>query len=97
MISSYTFIQNSYTMYTIQLRNLSEEVYEGIKKAAEESRRSMTQEVIFAIQSHLENRNIRRDIAKRRQLAMRDIEELNKLSPLKSTAIIENWAKSDQM
>ena len=40
-------------MHTIQLRNLPKEVYDGVKQAAEESRRSMTQLVIFAIEEYL--------------------------------------------
>lgn len=69
-------IQNAYKMYTIQLRNLPEELYTEIKKAAESSRRSITQEVIFMIEENIAARKINEHKRKAKIKAMEEIGDI---------------------
>ncbi|MCB0645751.1 MAG: hypothetical protein KDC49_03760 [Saprospiraceae bacterium] len=86
-----SFIHNSYKMYTIQLRNLPKDIYDGIKKAAEDSRRSMTQEVILAIENHLANKQNQKDELARKKELLSSLVLLHDKTPLPNVGKIKDW------
>lgn len=83
-------------MHTIQLRNLPKEVYDGVKQAAEESRRSMTQLVIVAIEDYLKERKTTVESASRKTNVLNQIEILNKIEPITDIEQALKWLKEDR-
>jgi predicted nucleotidyltransferase component of viral defense system len=83
-------------MHTIQLRNLPKEVYDGVKQAAEESRRSMTQLVIFAIEEYLNERKTHNENLTRKNLAISQIEKLQKIEPITDLNMAMKWLNEDK-
>ncbi len=69
-------------MHTIQLRNLPEEIYEGLKASAKASKRSMTQEAINALEIFLKNRNSVEEEKERKMNAFEELRQLHEKSPL---------------
>lgn len=89
-------MQNSYKMHTIQLRNIPKEVYDGVKLAAEESRRSMTQLVIFAVEEYLAERKTQTENLARKNKAFNQIEKLQKIEPLDDFKLAAKWINEDR-
>jgi hypothetical protein len=83
-------------MHTIQLRNLPKEVYDGVKKAAEESRRSMTQLVIVAIEEYLTERKNQTENLARKNHALNQIEKLQKIEPITDLNMAMKWLEEDK-
>lgn len=83
-------------MHTIQLRNLPKEVYDGVKKAAEESRRSMTQLVIFAIEEYLAERKNQTENLARKKAALIQIEKLHIIEPITDLNLAMKWINEDK-
>ncbi len=83
-------------MHTIQLRNLPKEVYDGVKQAAEESRRSMTQLVIVAIEDYLKERKTTVESVSRKTNVLNQIEILNKIEPITDIEQALKWLKEDR-
>jgi predicted nucleotidyltransferase component of viral defense system len=83
-------------MHTIQLRNLPKEVYDGVKKAAEESRRSMTQLVIVAIEEYLTERKNQMENQVRKSQALNQIEKLQKIDPITDLNLAMKWLEEDK-
>jgi predicted nucleotidyltransferase component of viral defense system len=83
-------------MHTIQLRNLPKEVYDGVKLAAEESRRSMTQLVIFAIEEYLADRKTQNENLARKNTAIKKIEDLQKNAPINDLKMAMKWINEDK-
>jgi predicted nucleotidyltransferase component of viral defense system len=83
-------------MHTIQLRNLPKEVYDGVKLAAEESRRSMTQLVIFAIEEYLADRKTQNENLARKNTAIKKIEDLQKNAPINDLKMALKWINEDK-
>ena len=65
-------------MYTIQLRNLPKEIYDGVKESAIAARRSMTQQVIYLIEKGLLEE---REHIERKNKKKEAIESIIKLGP----------------
>ena len=78
-------------MYTIQLRNLPKDIYDGIKKAAEDSRRSMTQEVIVAIEKHLSNNHDQKEEVSKKKELLSSLVLLHDQHPLPTVSKIKDW------
>ncbi len=83
-------------MHTIQIRNLPTELFEGVKKAAKESRRSITQEVIHAIEAYLANKSNAAENLKRKEKALQNIRALQKKEPLTDLKQAMKWLKEDK-
>lgn len=83
-------------MHTIQLRNLPKDVYDGVKQAAEESRRSMTQLVIFAIEEYLANQKTQSLNLARKNIALNNIEKLQKIEPITDLKMAMKWLIEDK-
>jgi plasmid stability protein len=83
-------------MHTIQIRNLPEDIYEGVKKAATDTKRSMTQLVIHAITEFLEEHKNTENIKSRKQKALKNIEALHKNNPPMNVKLAMKWIKEDR-
>jgi hypothetical protein len=73
------FMQNSCNMPTIQIRDLPQNLYDDIKNSAEESRRSMTQEVISIIKYYMDEKKKETENIKRKQKALKDLDKIRPL------------------
>ncbi len=65
-------------MPTIQIRDLPQGLYEGLKTSAEESRRSMTQEVIHILDEYLTEKQAEASDQLRKLDALERIKDLRK-------------------
>jgi len=65
-------------MPTIQIRDLPQGLYEGLKNSAEESRRSMTQEVIHILDEYLTEKQADASYLLRKLDALERIKDLRK-------------------
>lgn len=78
-------MQNTFIMPTLQIRDLPQEIYDSLKIVAEESRRSMTQEVIHILDKYLtENQEIN-EYRKNKKEAIERLKELRKEIKVKLT------------
>lgn len=80
-------------MYTIQLRNIPEEVYNAVKKSAANSKRSMTKEVIIAIEKYLEGEETQKKVLNKKMVAFDRLIQLNSNNPLPLPP--KEWYKED--
>jgi plasmid stability protein len=83
-------------MYTIQLRNLPENVYNGIKASATLSRRSMTQEAIALIEEALKEKKLDIEHHHKKLEALKKLRELSIKHPLGKVESALEWIKEDR-
>ena len=72
-------------MPTLQIRDLPQELYDGLKNAAEQSRRSMTQEVIHILHGYLAEKQVEATGHLRKLDALERIKELKREIKVKLT------------
>lgn len=82
-------------MHTVQLRNLPEETYRALKKSAEKSRRSITQQAIYLIQQALEQITTEEEYTQRKLRAFKRIENLSNHDIYNKEKTLE-WIREDR-
>lgn len=83
-------------MYTIQLRNLPEDIYEAIKISASASRRSMTQEAIALIEEALKDKKLKQEYQVKKIKAIEKLKKLQREHPLGDVEDALKWIKKDR-
>ncbi len=78
-------MQNTCIMPTLQIRDLPQELYDSLKNAAEQSRRSMTQEVIHILDGYLAEKQMEATDHLRKLDALERIKELRREIKVKLT------------
>jgi plasmid stability protein len=90
-------MQNTCKMPTLQIRDLPEGLYEELKNSAQESRRSLTQEVIHLIDVYLNNKKENLKLEKRKKANLKKILSLRKEVNIKlDTQDIVNLVREDR-
>lgn len=81
-------------MPTLQIRDMPEDLYDNLKKSAENARRSMTQQAIVLLEMALPDKNIDSEMERRKKV-VKEISRGRKLSKKEADLAIQ-WIREDR-